>query len=54
MRLTDLVVVDYFSRFIEVVHILDTSSKRVIGKLKSIFVNFGKAEVLVSDNAREF
>ena len=54
MRLTDLVVVDYFSRFIEVVHMPDTSSKRVIRKLKSMFLHLGITEVLASDNTRQF
>ncbi|KAF6017130.1 hypothetical protein EB796_024581 [Bugula neritina] len=50
-----LLVVDYLSKW-PVVRSLgsDTSSKRVIHCLREIFVDFGRPEVLVSDNGLQF
>ncbi|KAI2657476.1 hypothetical protein H4Q32_008812 [Labeo rohita] len=49
-----LVKVDYYLRFIEIAHLVDMTSRRVIGKLKSMFAHFGIPERLCSDNARQF
>ena len=49
-----LVVVDYFSRFIEMAELHGTTSKTVIGKLKGIVVRHGLCVELVSDNGPPF
>ena len=49
-----LVVVDYFSRFIEVAHLTTTTSTHVQQKLKSIFSRHGVPAVLVTDNGPQF
>ena len=49
-----LVVVDYYSRFFEVVELTSTLSKVVIQKLKSIFARFGIPEKVVSDNGPQY
>ena len=49
-----LVAVDYFSRWIEIIHLPDTASSYVIGKLKNLFAKFGIPEVVVSDNGPQF
>lgn len=36
-----LVVLDYYSRFIDKAHFVDMTSRRVTGKLKSMFAHFG-------------
>lgn len=49
-----LVVVDYFSRFIEVEVLTKIDSVRVIQKLKSMFVRFGFPLSMTADNGRQF
>ena len=49
-----LIVVDYYSRWIEIVYLEETTSSYVIGKLKNIFAKFGIPEVLISDNGPQF
>ena len=34
----DLIVVDYYSRYLEIANLSNTTSSHVIGKLKNIFV----------------
>ena len=47
---TYLLVVDYYSRYIEIAKTPITTSAGVINGLKSIFSRQGVAEVLVTDN----
>ena len=47
-------IVDYFSRWIEIIHLLETTSLFVIGKLKNLFAKFGIPEVVVSDDGPQF
>ena len=49
-----LIVVDYFSRWIEVIHLSETTSSYVIGKLKNLFSKFGIPEIVVSDQGPQF
>ena len=49
-----LVVVDYFSRYIEVANLTSTTSAFVMEKLKAIFARHGVAEVVVTDNGPQF
>ena len=50
-----LVVVDYFSRFIEILKMSsDTTTANVISKLKAIFARFGIPNEIVSDNGPQF
>ena len=51
---TYLIVVDYFSRFPEVIQLRSTTSLRVINALQSIFARHGIPEELVSDNGPQF
>lgn len=48
------VVVDYFSRYIEVANLTSTTSAFVMKKLKAIFSCHGVAEVLVTDGGPQF
>ncbi len=49
-----LVVVDYYSRDIEIAHLQTISSQQVIMHLKKIFVRWGIPYELVTDNATQF
>ncbi|XP_012938934.1 uncharacterized protein K02A2.6-like [Aplysia californica] len=49
-----LVLVDYFSRYLEVAYMPDTTSETVVYKLKNIFARFGIPELLVTDNGPQF
>ena len=49
-----LLVIDYFSRYVEIVKLTSTYSGVVIGHLKTIFSRFGIPEVVVSDNGPQF
>ena len=49
-----LVVVDYFSRYPEVIKMTTTTSAAVITALKSIFSRYGIPEVLRSDNGPQY
>lgn len=51
---TFLLVVDYYSRWIEVKHMPTQTSKRVIRRLKAIMSIHGIPEVVVSDNGPQF
>ena len=49
-----LVVVDYYSRWIEVKQLTTTTSASVISRLKAIFTTFGIPDVLITDNGPQF
>ena len=49
-----LLVIDYFSRYVEIAKLTSTYSGVVIGHLKTIFSRFGIPEVVVSDNGPQF
>lgn len=51
---TYLLVVDYFSRFVEIAKLDATSSEDVIVQLKSIFSRHGIPEILISDNGPQY
>ena len=49
-----LAVVDYYSKFPEIVKLRDTSSHSVIQALKQIFSRFGVPNIVMSDNGPQF
>lgn len=51
---TYLVVIDYFSRYIEVAHLHAASAETVISALKNIFARHGVPVVLMSDNGPQY
>ena len=53
-RASYLIVVDYFSRYVEISKLCTTIAAGVIANLKSIFARHGIPEVVVSDNGSQF
>ena len=51
---TYLLVVDYFSHFIEIAHLKSESSEEVIRQLKKIFACHGIPNIVISDNGPQF
>jgi transposase InsO family protein len=51
---TNLLVVDYASRYVEIALLSHTTSKDVITHFKSIFARHGICETLVTDNGPQF
>ena len=49
-----LLVVDYFSRFPEVIKLTSTTSTSIIAMLKTIFSRHGIPEIVRSDNGPQF
>uniref|UniRef100_A0A3B1ITQ0 Gypsy retrotransposon integrase-like protein 1 n=1 Tax=Astyanax mexicanus TaxID=7994 RepID=A0A3B1ITQ0_ASTMX len=49
-----LVISDYYSRFLEILHLPTTTSAQVIKKLKTVFARFGIPDEVVSDNGPQF
>lgn len=49
-----LLLVDYYSRFPEVIRLCDTTSSCIIAELKNIFSRHGIPEVLFSDNGPQY
>ena len=51
---TYLLVVDYYSRFPEVIQLNSTKSRNVINALRAIFARYGIPETLISDNGPQY
>ena len=49
-----IVIIDYFSRYPEVIKLRSTTSLSVIHALKSVFSRHGIPEILISDNGPQF
>ena len=49
-----LIVVDYFSNFWEIDHLIDTKASTVIRKIKCHFARQGVPQVVISDNGLQF
>ena len=49
-----LLVVDYFSRYIEVELLSELSSLEVVNRLKGLFARHGIPEILISDNGPQY
>ena len=49
-----IVVVDYFSRYPDVIKLSSTTSSSIVSALKSIFSRHGVPQVLVSDNGPQY
>ena len=51
---TYLLVVDYFSRYPEIVHLSNTTSSSIVNVLKTIFSRQGIPEIVLSDNGPQY
>ena len=53
-ELEGIKLVDYFSRYIEIVKLTSTTSGTIIFVLKTVFSRYGIPEQLISDNGPQF
>jgi transposase InsO family protein len=51
---TLLVIVDYYSNFIEVARVTSTTTRSIVKELKAMFARYGVPDVLVTDNGPQF
>ena len=51
---TLLVIVDYYSNFIEVAQVTSTTTRSIVKELKARFAHYGVPDVLVTDNGPQF
>ena len=49
-----VLVVDYFSRYIEIAKLSSTNTNTVVNQLKSIFARHGISQVIISDNGPQY
>lgn len=49
-----VVVIDYFSRCLEIVYVSDLTTSTVVIKLKEMFARWGIPEIFISDNGPPF
>ena len=49
-----IVIVDYFSHYIEILKLTTTTSSRIIVGMKSIFCRHGTPDVVVTDNEPQY
>ena len=49
-----LVIVDYYSRYIDLAHLPNTTSSTVVNKMKNSFAHHGIPERVISDNGMQF
>ena len=49
-----LIIVDYHSRWIEIIHLTTTTSSAVIAKMKDVFARLGLPQEVFSDNGPQF
>lgn len=47
-------MVDYYSKFFEISHLLNSRNKTVINHIKPNLARYGIPEIMVSDNGPEF
>ncbi|XP_070549174.1 uncharacterized protein [Ptychodera flava] len=45
---------DYYSRYLEIIHMTSTTSEQVIGKLQNLFARWGIPEEIFSNNGPQF
>ena len=53
-KTTYLLIIDYYSRWIEIVKLTGLSANSVIKRTKSIFARYGIPETVISDNGPQF
>ena len=49
-----LIVIDYYSRWMEIKQLTSTTSRAVIEKTKTMFISFGVPDIIISDNGPQY
>lgn len=49
-----LILIDYYSRYLEIAHLPRITAEVVVGRMKNIFAHHGIPEAVITDNGRQF
>ena len=49
-----LIIMDYYSRYVEVIHMSSTTAPAIVNTMKNVFARWGIPDLVISDNGGQF